>query len=81
MGKISYQVQVPSKLKFDRVSHVSILKPYHEDKDDLSRNKSNRTLIVVNSFNKYVEYTFLDKIIQRRRVLNYIEYLVRLKNL
>ena len=36
VGKVSYRVELPPRLKIHPVFHVSYLKPYHKDKDDLS---------------------------------------------
>ena len=34
--KVSYKVELPPRLKIHSIFHVSYLKPYHKDKDDLS---------------------------------------------
>ena len=42
VGKVSYKVELPLRLKIHPVFHISYLKPYHEDKDDLSQGLSKR---------------------------------------
>ena len=45
VGKISYLLELHPHLRIHPVFHASVLKPYHEDKDDPSRNKSQRAPI------------------------------------
>ncbi|KAL6338004.1 hypothetical protein AAG906_007813 [Vitis piasezkii] len=53
VGKVSYRVELPPRLKIHHVFHVSYLKPYHEDKDDLSRGLSKRApTTIVTSYDK-----------------------------
>ncbi|WMV14350.1 hypothetical protein MTR67_007735, partial [Solanum verrucosum] len=47
VGKISYKVELPPHFKIHPFFHVSVLKPYHEDKDDPSRNQSRRAPITI----------------------------------
>ncbi|XP_075100175.1 uncharacterized protein LOC142176421 [Nicotiana tabacum] len=47
VGKISYKLYIPSYLKIYLVFHDSMLKPYHEDKDDPSRGQSSRAPITI----------------------------------
>ncbi|TXG71332.1 hypothetical protein EZV62_006267 [Acer yangbiense] len=82
VGKVSYQVQLPPRLKIHPVFHVSFLKPYHADMEDPRRSESKRApTAVVTAFDKEVECILADRVIQRRGVPNYIEYLVKWKDL
>jgi len=82
VGKVSYKLQLPSKLKIHPVFHVSLLKPYHEDMEDPSRGKSKRApTAVVTSFDKEVESVLAYRHIRRRGVPSYREYLIKWKNL
>ncbi|RVW41869.1 hypothetical protein CK203_104745 [Vitis vinifera] len=47
VGKMSYRIEFPSRLKIHPIFHVSYLKPYHRDKDDPSRKMSKRAPIVI----------------------------------
>ncbi|XP_070008626.1 uncharacterized protein [Nicotiana sylvestris] len=47
VGKISYKLDIPSYLKIYYVFHASMLKPYHEDKDDPSKGQSSRAPITI----------------------------------
>ncbi|XP_070035072.1 uncharacterized protein [Nicotiana tomentosiformis] len=47
VGKISYKLDMPSYLKIYPIFHASMLKPYHEDKDDPSMGQSSRAPITI----------------------------------
>ncbi|RVW12104.1 Transposon Tf2-8 polyprotein [Vitis vinifera] len=82
VGKVSYKVELPPRLKIHLVFHVSYLKPYHEDKDDPSRGLSKRApTAVVTSYDKEVEHIIADRIIRRRGMPPATEYLVKWKGL
>ncbi|XP_048228757.1 uncharacterized protein LOC125369762 [Ricinus communis] len=78
VGAVAYQLQLPSKLKIHNVFHVSMLKPYHEDKEDPSCGESKRApMAIVTKFDKEIECILADRVIRRRGVPNYTEYLVK----
>ncbi|RVW23473.1 hypothetical protein CK203_098923 [Vitis vinifera] len=82
VGKVSYRVKLPPRLKIHHVFHVSYLKPYHEDKDDPSRGLSKRApTAVVTFYDKEVEHVLVDQVITRRGVPSTTEYLVKWKGL
>ncbi|RVW21672.1 Retrovirus-related Pol polyprotein from transposon 297 [Vitis vinifera] len=82
VGKVSYRVQLPPRLKIHPVFHVSYLKPYHEDKDDPRRGLSKRAPItVVTSYDKEVEHVLADRVIRRQGGPLATEYLVKWKGL
>lgn len=47
VGKISYKLELLPHFKIHPVFHASVLKPYHEDKEDPNRNRSQRAPITV----------------------------------
>ena len=82
VGKVSYKVELPPRLKFHPVFHVSYLKPYHEDNDDPSRGVSKKApTTVVTSYDKEVEHIITDRVIKRRGVPPAMKYLVKWKGL
>ena len=82
VGNVSYQLQLPPRLKIHSVFNVSLLKRYHGDVEDPSRGESRHApTAVVTAFEKDVDYILADRVVSRRGVPPYNEYLVKWKNL
>ena len=82
VGKVSYKVELPPRLKIHPVFHVSNLKPYHEDKEDPGRGISTRApTAVVTSYDKEVDYIMADRVLRKPNFQRYKEYLVKWKGL
>ncbi|CAM8957104.1 unnamed protein product [Rhodiola kirilowii] len=82
VGKVSYKLNLPPKLKIHPVFHASMLKPYHEDVGESSRGVSHRApTAVVTSYDKEVDEILADRTIRRSGIPSYKEYLVKWKGL
>ncbi|KAL5775964.1 hypothetical protein ACOSP7_013524 [Xanthoceras sorbifolium] len=82
VGKVSYKVELPPRLKIHPVFHVSHLKPYHADTEDPSRGESSRApTAVVTSYDKEVEEILADRVVRKRGVPRSSEYLIKWKGL
>nr|GEY40140.1 hypothetical protein CTI12_AA187700 [Tanacetum cinerariifolium] len=82
VGKVTYRVQLPPKLKIHPVFHVSFLKPYHAEEKDPKRGVSKRApTAVVTLYDREVEEILLDRTIRRRGVSSYKEYLIKWRDL
>ncbi|KAL7105945.1 hypothetical protein ACP275_07G079200 [Erythranthe tilingii] len=82
VGKVSYRLELPSSLKIHPVFHVSMLKPYHEDKKDPSRGELHRAPpIMTKSYDKEIEEVLGRQLKRRRGVPTSIQYLIKWKEL
>ncbi|KAE8662634.1 cytochrome P450 78A7-like [Hibiscus syriacus] len=82
VGKVSYRLDLPSTLKIHPVFHVSMLKPYHADKEDPSRGYSHRAPpVVTKSYEKEVETVLTSRTVRKRGVPPRTEYLIKWKGL
>ena len=82
VGKVSYKVKLPPRLKIHHVFHVINLKPYHEDKEYPDRGISKRApTAVVTSYDKEVDYIMADWVLRKNNFQPYTEYLVKWKGL
>ena len=77
VGKVAYKLELPSKLKFHPVFHVSMLKPYYKDEDNPRRMESQRAPIGIrSSYDREVESIIADRWIRPRNQPAPHEYIV-----
>ena len=75
---MAYHLTLPSHLEMHPVFHVSLLKPYHKDKEDPSRGESKRAPTAITIDIEWeIEEILAHRVIQRRGAHPaYVEYLV-----
>ncbi|TYK25835.1 reverse transcriptase [Cucumis melo var. makuwa] len=83
VGNTSYRVALPTWMKIYPVIHVSNLKPYHQDTEDLQQNIVTHPIIDLSQKeDKDVEEILVERVRRGRRPARRIhEYLVKWKNL
>ncbi|KAH7663384.1 Ribonuclease H protein [Dioscorea alata] len=83
VGKVAYQLKLPSHLEMHPVFHVSLLKPYHADKVEPSRGESRRAPTAITTFEERdVEEILSHRTIRRRGAHpSYKEYFVKWRGL
>jgi hypothetical protein len=83
VGTVAYKVELPEGLaQLHPVFHVSLLKPYHKDPDDPSRNVSSRAPAGArDEYDKLAEEILADRIVRHKNRSPSKEYLVKWKDL
>jgi len=82
VGNAAYKVDLPPTLRIHPVFHVSMLKPYHGDKEDPTRGISHRAPpINTKSFDKEVEEVLTKRVQRRHGVPPKTQYLIKWKGL
>ncbi|KAA0053470.1 reverse transcriptase [Cucumis melo var. makuwa] len=83
VGNTSYRVALPTWMKINPIIHVSNLKPYHQDTEDLQQNIITRPIIDLSQKeDKDVEEILAERVKRDRRPARRIhKYLVKWKNL
>ncbi|KAE8696991.1 cytochrome P450 78A7-like [Hibiscus syriacus] len=82
VGTMAYRLELPPTIKAHHVFHVSFLKPYHQDKEELDRGKSHRAPVGVKvSYEKKVEDIHTERAVHRVGHRRRHEYLVQWKGL
>ena len=60
VGKISYMFVLPPHIKIHKVFHARVLKPYHENKEDPKRNRSQWAPITINALHNWEIEAIID---------------------
>ncbi|PKI46331.1 hypothetical protein CRG98_033274 [Punica granatum] len=82
VGNVAYKVELPKKLKLHPVFHVSMLKPFQEDKEDPSRADSSCAPIGAKAaYDQDVEQILADRVMRKRWCKPKHEYLIKWKGL
>ncbi|PKI42826.1 hypothetical protein CRG98_036805, partial [Punica granatum] len=82
VGNVAYKVELAKKLKLHPVFHVSMLKPFQEDKQDPSRAESSRAPIGAKAaYDQNVEQILADRVVRKRWCKLKREYLIKWKGL
>ncbi|KAI4313152.1 hypothetical protein L6164_026156 [Bauhinia variegata] len=80
VGKVTYQLQLPPRLKIHSVVHVSLLKKYNIDEEVPSRNISTHApTAVITESDREEEKILSHQVIRKRTMPPNIEYLVKWK--
>jgi len=82
VGKVSYCLNLSKTLKIHPIFHLSILKSYHQDMEELNRNESQwAPPIVIKSFNKEVDEVLTRRVVTSRGVPPSKQYPIKWKGL
>ncbi|KAE8660305.1 Detected protein of unknown function [Hibiscus syriacus] len=82
VGTMAYKLELPSTIKAHSVFHVSLLKPYHQDEEELDRGKSHRAPVGVKvSYEREVEAIHAERAVHGVGKRPRHEYLVQWKGL
>jgi len=82
LGAQAYKVELPSKIKYHPIFHISLLKPYYGDQVDLNRGISQRAPMGMKvQHDKEVEEVFADWVVRHSNQPLAHELLVKWKGL
>ncbi|PKI58980.1 hypothetical protein CRG98_020625 [Punica granatum] len=80
VSSVAYKVELPKKLKLHPVFHVSMLKPFQEDKEDPSRTESSHAPIgATAAYDRHVEQILADQVLRKHWCKPKREYLIKWK--
>jgi len=80
VGVQASKVELPPKIKYCLVFHVSLLKPYHQDQVDRSIGNSQWVLMVIKiQHDKELEEVLADRVVRHSNQLLIYELLIKWK--